>query len=78
VLSLGFAAMKKLEYPTPFQRAFFDQLEAIKAASMEELTELARQQGIPRECARAFWETQQRAKRPVKTADVSRGQEPAA
>lgn len=56
----------KPEYPTRFQRLFFDQLEALKAANMGELIEAARQQGIPRECAKAFWITRrnERAKRP--------------
>lgn len=59
--------MKKAEYPTRFQQLFFDQLEALTAASMSELVEAARQQGIPRECAKAFWITRRKetAKRPA-------------
>jgi hypothetical protein len=43
------------DQPTAFQRAFFAQLAELQAATAAELVELARQRGIPRECAEAFW-----------------------
>lgn len=40
---------------TPFQRAFFEQLSALPAASEQELVRQAQAQGIPNECATAYW-----------------------
>jgi len=40
---------------TPFQRAFFEQLSILSATSEQELIYEARSQGIPNECAVAYW-----------------------
>lgn len=47
---------------TPFQRSFFPQLVGIWATTRLDLLELARQQGIPPECAETFWRYRQRSK----------------
>ncbi len=48
---------------TSFQRSFYSQLAQLRAATCGELADLARQRGIPRECAEAFWRSKERLKR---------------
>lgn len=48
------------DQPTPFQRSFYPQLAELQAATEAELIEQARRQGIPRECAEAFWRQRNR------------------
>lgn len=48
--------------PTTFKLSFFSQLALIRAANRSDLLESGRRQGIPRECAEAFWRSKQRMK----------------